>query len=62
LWRGHRAGAVTAARDGRGETFGGPHDHGHTRDELERRARELGVRGTSRMRKRELAEAIAREQ
>ncbi|HEY3523679.1 MAG TPA: ChaB family protein [Candidatus Limnocylindrales bacterium] len=50
------------AREGRGETFGGVDYFGHTRDELEQRARDLGVRGASRMRKRELAEAIARKQ
>lgn len=58
--RAARGGA--AAREGEGETFGGVDYFGHTRDELERRARDLGVRGTSRMRKRELAEAIARKQ
>jgi cation transport regulator ChaB len=50
------------AREGHGETFGGVDYYGHTRDELEKRARDLGVRGTSRMRKRELAEAIAKRQ
>jgi hypothetical protein len=50
------------ARDGEGETFGGLDYFGHTRDELEQRARGLGVKGASRMRKRELAEAIAKKQ
>jgi hypothetical protein len=51
-----------AAREGRGETFGGVDCYGHTRDELAKRARGLGIRGTSRMKKRELAEAIERRQ
>jgi hypothetical protein len=50
------------ARDGHGETFGGVDYYGHTRDELAERAKSLGVKGTSRMRKRELAEAIAKKQ
>jgi len=58
--RAARGGA--SARAGEGETFGGVDYFGHTRDELEQRARGLGVRGTSHMRKRELAEAIARKQ
>jgi cation transport regulator ChaB len=55
-----RSGA--AARDGGGETFGGVDVLGHSRSELETRARDLGVTGTSRMRKRELARAIAKKQ
>ncbi|HET7027073.1 MAG TPA: ChaB family protein [Candidatus Limnocylindrales bacterium] len=51
-----------AARAGKGETFGGLDYNGHTRDELEQRARALGVKGASGMRKRDLAEAIARKQ
>jgi hypothetical protein len=35
---------------------------GHSRDELYQRARELGVKGASRMKKAELAEAIAKKQ
>jgi hypothetical protein len=35
---------------------------GHTRDELYERARDLDVRGRSRMSKAELARAIARKQ
>ncbi|HXF71206.1 MAG TPA: ChaB family protein [Actinomycetota bacterium] len=50
------------ARAGRGETFGGIDVEGSSRAELLERARALGIRGTSRMNKRELAEAIAREQ
>ena len=49
-------------RQGRGETFGGVDLFGHTRQELYQRARKLGVRGASRMRKRELARAIAKAQ
>jgi ChaB protein/Rho termination factor-like protein len=51
-----------AARAGKSATFGGLDYNGHTRDELEQRARGLGVKGASRMRKRELGEAIARKQ
>jgi hypothetical protein len=50
-----------AARAG-GETFGGVDVLGHSRSELQRRARELGVTGTSSMRKRDLARAIAKKQ
>ena len=58
-----RAAAPAAeAREGQGETFGGVDFFGHTREELAERAKGLGVRGTSRMRKAELAEAIARKQ
>jgi ChaB protein/Rho termination factor-like protein len=49
-------------REGKGETFGGVDLYGHTREELYARARSLGVRGASRMRKKELARAIARSQ
>ena len=51
-----------AARDGEGRTFGGVDVLGHTRAELLDRARGLGVRGAWRMRKEELAAAIARRQ
>ncbi len=56
-----------AARSGRaarrdGKTFGGVDVLGSTRDELYERAKRLGVRGRSRMRKEELAEAIAGKQ
>jgi hypothetical protein len=51
-----------AARDGRGETFGGVDFFGHTKAELYERARRLGVKGRSRMDKRELARAIDRKQ
>ena len=44
------------------EKFGGVDVVGHTRDELYARAKRLGVRGRSRMSKRELARAIAEQQ
>lgn len=47
---------------GEGETFGGVDYLGHTRDELLARARDLGVPQASRMKKRDLAKAIARKQ
>ena len=48
--------------EGKGETFGGVDLYGHTRDQLYERARSLGVRGASTMRKKELARAIAKKQ
>ena len=51
-----------AARRGRGETFGGVDYYGHTKPELARRAKRLGVRGASSMTKKDLARAIARKQ
>jgi hypothetical protein len=50
------------ARSGQGQTYGGIDYYGHTREEFEQRARELGIRGRSRMRKSELVEAIARQE
>ncbi len=47
---------------GKGESFGGLDYYGHTKDELEKRARKLGVHGASKMTKRELAEAIDKKQ
>ncbi len=46
------------AREGEGADFGGVDYYGHSRDELAQRARELGVKGTSHMRKADLARAI----
>jgi hypothetical protein len=43
-------------------TYGGVDVLGHTRDELLARARDLEIRGRSRMTKAELGEAIARKQ
>lgn len=45
-----------------GEDFGGVDFYGHTKDELYDRARDLGIRGRSKMNKRQLARAIARKQ
>lgn len=53
---------TAAKRRGEGETFGGVDLFGHTRAELYARARGLGVRGASRMKKKELARAIAKAQ
>ena len=50
------------AREHPRETFGGLDFYGHTREELYRRAKKLGIEGRSRMNKKELAEAIARKQ
>lgn len=50
------------ARQNEGRSFGGVDYYGHTKQELYERARSLGVAGASRMRKEELAEAIARKQ
>lgn len=54
--------STAAKRRGEGETFGGVDLFGHTREELQSRARRLGIRGVSRMKKAELARAIARAQ
>lgn len=51
-----------AARERPKETFGGVDARGNTKAELYERAKALGVRGRSRMDKRELARAIARTQ
>jgi cation transport regulator ChaB len=52
----------SAARDRPKQTAGGVDVEGSTKDELYERARRLGVRGRSKMDKRELARAIARKQ
>jgi cation transport regulator ChaB len=58
-----RAGQPTGkAARGEGETFGGIDYYGHTKAEFEQRARELGIRGFSRMKKDELVRAIARKE
>jgi len=56
--------AASDNRDGgnRGASAGGVDVYGHTKDELLKRARSLGVRGRSKMTKTELAQAIARKQ
>jgi len=58
--RSEQSGA--AARDGRGETFGGVDLYGNTKAELYERARDLEVEGRSSMSEVELARAIARQQ
>ena len=45
-----------------GKSYGGVDVEGNTRDELYERAKKLGVKGASKMKKTELAEAIARKQ
>ena len=50
-----------AARKG-GKTYGGVDVEGHTVPELRSRAKDLGVEGTSKMRKADLADAIAKKQ
>jgi cation transport regulator ChaB len=49
-------------RRGEGETFGGVDVEQNTKQQLYDRARRLGVEGRSRMSKRDLARAIARNQ
>jgi cation transport regulator ChaB len=49
-------------RGGGGESAGGVDVNGHTKKELYDRAARLGVHGRSSMNKRELAQAIARQQ
>jgi cation transport regulator ChaB len=56
--RSRQSGA--AARQGQSKTYGGVDFYGNTRDELYQRARKSGVRGASKMRKEELAEALAK--
>lgn len=53
---------TTQKRQGKGETFGGVDVEGNTRQELYERARNLDVKGRSKMTKVELARAIARAQ
>ena len=49
-------------RRGKGETYGGVDVLGNTRQELYDRARELDIRGRSKMNKADLARAISRQQ
>jgi cation transport regulator ChaB len=51
-----------SARERPRETAGGVDVEGHSKDELYERAKELGVKGRSKMTKMELAQAIARKQ
>jgi cation transport regulator ChaB len=50
------------SRENQGKSYGGVDLYGSTKEELRKRAAELGVRGRSRMTKEQLAEAIARKQ
>ena len=50
------------ARAGHGETFGGVDVFGNSKADLYERAKDLGIRGRSRMSKEELGRAIARKQ
>ena len=49
-------------RAGKGETFGGVDEIGHTRQQLYERARQLDIPGRSSMDKKGLARAIAKKQ
>jgi len=49
-------------RKGGGSSAGGVDVEGHTKDELLKRAKKLGVKGRSKMTKLELGKAIARKQ
>ncbi len=51
-----------AAREGRGKTYGGVDVRGNTKAELYERAKKLDIKGRSRMKKEELASAVARKQ
>jgi hypothetical protein len=51
-----------AAREGKGETFGGIDFYGHTKKEFEQRAKSLGITGYSHMRKEELVRKIAQRE
>ena len=51
-----------AARKGSDKTFTGVDFYGNTKQELYERAKQLGVKGRSRMSKAELAEAIGKKQ
>ncbi len=50
------------SRENHGKSYGGVDFYGSTKEELRKRAAELGVRGRSKMTKEQLAEAIARKQ
>ena len=53
---------TSAASKGKGKTYGGIDYYGHTKKEFEQRARDLGMKGFSRMKKDELVEAIAKRE
>lgn len=50
------------ARENEGKTYGGVDFYGHSKQELMERAKQLDIRGRSKMNKDQLAEAIARKQ
>ncbi len=50
------------SRENKGKSYGGVDVYGSSKEELRKRAAELGVKGRSTMSKEELAEAIARKQ
>ncbi len=50
------------SRENKGKSYGGVDVYGSSKEELRKRAAELGVQGRSTMSKEELAEAIARKQ
>src|ERR1700730_9984159 len=50
----------TRARENHGKTYGGVDVEGNSKEELYRRARDLGIAGRSNMSKGQLAEALAR--
>jgi len=54
--------AASGGLDPTGESFGGVDVLGHTRQELYDRARSLGIKGASRLKKTELAREIAKKQ
>lgn len=54
--------STQAKRAGKGETFGGVDEEGHSRRELYDRAKAMDIPGRSKMDKKELARAIARKQ
>lgn len=54
--------STAQARAGQGKTYGGVDVCGHTKKELMDRARQMQIKGWSRMNKDELGEAIARKQ
>ncbi len=54
--------AASSGPSSTGETFGGVDVLGHTRQELYERARSLGVKGASKLKKSDLAREIAKKQ
>jgi hypothetical protein len=50
------------ARQGKGKSYGGVDLYGNSKQELYDRAQALGIKGRSRMSKKDLAEAIAKKQ